>query len=201
VTTPGINRSRDDAVQGFGPASTNLFAPTPRELPTDLWSLPQEPVSASAEERLLAAWIGALAQGEPDDAPADRPSPPSEEATEPPEPPTPPTRRVRQRARSRPAHGSERRRPILATTLLLAVGAAVGAAAPAVLGRLRSEMTHEQPAPGGPAATTGTPPDDGIAPDGRVAVPGTSPDCPMMLVRPRNGGTTADVPGTCFAVG
>ncbi|HEY6793881.1 MAG TPA: hypothetical protein VI248_04275 [Kineosporiaceae bacterium] len=191
MTTPGINR-RDDGGQADGPAAMDLFASGGQPGSVDLWSLPPDRVSATADDRLLAAWIGALAQSERDEPPAGPALPLGSEENEAEDD----VSRLPARSGRRASRSRQDRRPVIVIILLVVVGALIGAVALALLGGMWSDQVEVRRVRGNSADGTSA-----DAPDGRVVVPGKSADCPLMLVRPRDSGTTTDVPGACFAVG
>jgi hypothetical protein len=144
----------------------------------DLWSLPRDAVAPPATDTLLAAWAGVQGHdGNP--PPGDEQSPDSSAIS-------PPDASARHRARSA--------RPGVTRTVLVStiVSAVVGLATLPIIGLLAADIRIAKP-DRSPTSTTTT--------DDRVVVPGPSGGCLTMLVKPRKPGTTANLTGTCFAVG
>jgi hypothetical protein len=201
VSIPGISRRPESDPPDAAPASSwfRRAGETEAGPSGDLWSLPQDALqqdaaAPSAEEKLLATWIGALGQGDSSQEPRDAamipvgpdvPHPPDDAALTVDPPPRLP-------------NPAERRRgPIMITALLsLAIGVLIGVTVPSLLGRLRSDANQGSVIGGG---GTNTP--TGVTPDGRVVLQGVSADCPLILLKPRVDGATTGVAGTCFDVG
>jgi hypothetical protein len=151
-----------------------------RTEPSDLWSLPETGTSP-AEDALLAAWMGALSQGQPEQlAPADEPV------------------RRRQLPELEEDAGPaprDRRQPPEARTLLLVLVAS------AVVSMITIPILHAVAGFGSDGPAAGSMPAMATDVDTRVMVPGLSIECPFQLVKPRPDGSTGGVRGTCFLVG
>jgi hypothetical protein len=166
------------------PSSSRL-----QDTPTDLWSLPQDTATppAAAEDTLVAAWMGVLAQS------GHTPAQPGVVAI----PETPPNPgAAKGEALSVPwLKRWPGQRPDSATVTFLfsvTVSAVLGLLLLPLLSQLADHARD-----GGRAAKSAAP----AVVDDRVVVPGTSAACVTMLVKPRPDGVTLNVSGTCFLVG
>ena len=159
----------------------------------DLWSLPADATSplAAAEDKLIAAWMGALAQNGDSGGLSLQETVPTESQTA--------VLTPIEASLEAPFEAKVERRfwsPLKSflSTILLSVS--VSALAAAVVLTLLSNRAALSGA-GSPSGSAVRP-----APvDDRVLVPGLSPGCATMLVKPRPDGTTANIAGTCFSVG